>query len=723
MVILGAIVGVVGGVGAVIFYSSINIVQEIFFGPDVADGLLDVVRGLPWYYRIIAPAVGGLIVGPLINYLAPELKDNGVSAVMEAAALKGGKIRARVAPFEAIASAITIGTGGSAGSEGPVVQIGGAIGSFFGQLFKLSPEKVEALLGAGVAAGIGATFNSPLGGVIFSLEIILRDVKVSNFTPIVVSSVAGTGIAKVLLGTRGAIFDVPQHTLVSLWEVIPYLLLGIIAAFVAILFQNSLYSFKGFFKKLPLADSIKPAIGGLLVGIMALAVPEVYAIGYSIMEEALHGRLPLQTAIILVFAKILATNLTLGSGGSGGDFAPSLFIGAMLGSAYGIMVHSLFPTVTAGASSYAVIGMGAVFAGAAHAPLTSIIILFELTQEPEIILPLMLSCIISTVVASHIQKQNIYTTKFFDKGLDIDAIEKEKVLKNVQVDDVMNNDPITMTRNDTIKEAKEVFDKTLYSWLPVVDEATDELIGMLNHHRVFKYWDVRQEVGETVQKLTFPSPGVIYKDDNLLNAMQIMNKVKLQKIPVVEDEESYKLIGVLRQEDITTAYQDNVSVSPEESKVDSSTKTTVAIKNLVDFSVNALEQEIQAKDINANLEIEDDLPAIHVDSHKVSWVLTHLLVNAIRYTEEGGEITVSAKRKDDWICISVIDNGEGIPPQYQEKIFERYVSLSERKSSSKSGLGLTISKEIIEDHDGRIWVESEVGKGSTFTFALRPFTN
>ncbi len=718
MVALAALIGVIGGVGAVIFYNLIGFMKNIFFAPSTTDTFIDVVRDLPWYHRIGAPALGGLIIGPLIYFFVPEAKGHGVPEVMEAVALKGGKIRARVAPFKAIISAICIGSGGSAGREGPIVQIGSSFGSFIGQTLELSSEKVETLLGAGAAAGIAGTFNAPLAGVMFSIEVLLKDIKLGSFSPIVVASVVGTAIANFFLGDRGAIFDIPEHTLVSLWEFFPYLFLGVVAAVVAIIFENSLYSFEHFFEKFPLPDYIKPAIGGLLLGLLAFALPQIHATGYPVMEAALHAQLPLKLVITLLFAKILATNLTLGSGGSGGVFAPSLFIGAMTGSAYGKIVHSLLPNITAGASSYAVVGMGAVFAGGTHAPLTAIIILFEMTQDYRIILPLMFSCIISTVVASKLQKKNIYTTKLLNRGVDIDAVEKETILKNIKVDEVMDKNPILMAKDDTIEEAKELFDKTLYFWLPVVDEKSDELIGMLNHHRVFKYWETSQDATANVENIVFPAPGVVYENDNLLNALQLMNEVNIHHIPVMKGKDSSKLVGVLNYSDISKAYEWKTSIEQSEAEFDLAQKLEVEIAELIEFSVSTLRDQAKEDNIDLEINLEDDLPPVKADANKISWVLTHLLVNAIRYTNPGGKVTVSSHLHDNWVTVSVKDTGEGIPEEYQDEIFKRYVSLAE-DSSAKSGVGLSVSKDIIEEHDGHIWVDSNVGEGSTFTFCLK----
>ena len=429
MVVLATIVGIVGGLGAVGFHYLILLFKYVFWGATSTATFLDSVRSLPWYWRILAPAVGGLIVGPLVTYVVKEAKGHGVPEVMESVVLRGGSIRFRVAPLKAVISAICIGSGGAAGREGPIVQIGATFGSAFARFLKLTPQKVETLLAAGAAAGIAGTFNAPLAGVIFSMEVLVKKIKLDSFSPIIVAAVVGTAVANSLFNRTTPIFDIPVHELVSYWELFFYVGLGIVGGLVALLYQNSLYATEHFFESLPFPPrAIKAAVGGLMLGLLALTLPQIHSTGYPVMESALHSRLSLGLVFALLLGKILATSLTLGSGGSGGIFAPALFIGSMMGAAYGMIVHSLFPNVTAPATSYAAIGMGTVFAGATHAPLTAIIILFEMTRDPKIMVPMMLACIIASVLTKRLQKWNIYTKKLLNRGIDIDAIAEEAEL-------------------------------------------------------------------------------------------------------------------------------------------------------------------------------------------------------------------------------------------------------------------------------------------------------
>jgi len=545
MVILGAIVGAVGGLGAVIFHYLILGFKYVFWGATSTETFLDAVRALPWQYRLIAPAIGGLIVGPLVTYVVREAKGHGVPEVMEAVALRGGSIRFRVAPLKAVISAICIGSGGSAGREGPIVQIGATFGSALARYLKLTPERVETLLGAGAAAGIAGTFNAPLAGVIFSMEVLLKKVKLDSFSPIVVAAVVGTAVANKLFERTTPIFDIPVHEMVSYWELFFYIGLGIVGAGVAMLYGRSLYGAEHLFEKIPVPEASKAAIGGLLLGVLALLLPQIHSTGYPVMESALHGKLGLQIVFGLMLAKILATSLTLGSGGSGGIFAPALFIGSMMGAAYGIAIHSIFPNVTAGPISYAIVGMGTVFAGATHAPLTAIIILFEMTRDPMIMVPMMFTCIICSVLTARFQKWNIYTKKLLNRGVDIDALEERKALESLKVADAMNTHFTALSERTSVDEARQVFLRTTCEHLPVVQEGTEKLTGLLGYRRLIDHLAEGDDGDAAVGRLADPHPAIVYENDTLKAAWGRLEDITLNLVPVLKDEESQKVVGLL----------------------------------------------------------------------------------------------------------------------------------------------------------------------------------
>jgi CIC family chloride channel protein len=394
MAVLAVIVGLAGGFGAVGFRYLINFFQTIAYGSP--SELLHVVSDLPWYHILWIPAVGGLVVGPLVYFFAREAKGHGVPEVMEAVALRGGVIRKRIVFVKSLASAISIGTGGSVGREGPIVQIGSAIGSSLGQMLEVSVDRMRTLVGCGAAAGIAATFNAPIAGSMFALEVILGEFGLATFSPIVISSVVATAVSRHFLGDTPA-FIVPAYELVSAWELPIYIVLGLFCAMVGVAFTRILYVFEDAFDKIKFPEYLKATVGGLILGAGGLLVPEILGVGYGAIDLALMQKLAWWMLLVLVACKILATSITIGSGGSGGVFAPSLFLGAMAGGFFGSVVHSLFPEVTASPGAYSIVGMGALVSATTHGPLAAILILFEMTGSYKIILPLMLSCIIGTI--------------------------------------------------------------------------------------------------------------------------------------------------------------------------------------------------------------------------------------------------------------------------------------------------------------------------------------
>ena len=336
MAVLGAIVGLVGGLGAVGFRHAISFFQYIAYG-STAD-LFDVIQSIPWSQRLIIPTLGGLVVGPVVYFFAREAKGHGVPEVMEAVALKRGVIRKRVVFIKTLVSAVCIGTGGSVGREGPIVQIGSAVGSFIGQLLNVSVNRMRILVGCGAAAGIAATFNAPLAGAMFAFEIVLDEFGLNTFSPIIISAVTATAISRYFLGDVPA-FVVPAYKLLSPWELPLYAVLGLFSAVVAVFFTFILYRFEDIFEDLKFPEYLKAAVGGLLIGATGLFFPHILGVGYGPIYLALMNNLNWWLMALLFIIKILATSITIGSGGSGGIFAPSLFVGAMTGGFFGTVVR------------------------------------------------------------------------------------------------------------------------------------------------------------------------------------------------------------------------------------------------------------------------------------------------------------------------------------------------------------------------------------------------
>ena len=558
VIVLSVLVGIGGGFGAVLFRKLIAYFGHLFL--DQGQSLLKV--DTHHFLLPLIPAAGGLLVGLLVYHFAKEAKGHGVPEVMEACVRRGGLIRPRVAAVKALASSICMGSGGSVGREGPIVQIGSALGSTLGQLFKLKRERMKLLVACGAAAGIAATFNAPIAGVFFALEIILGDFAVRSFAPVVLSSVTASVIGRAFFGNYPA-FILPKYNLISGWEIPLYLILGIGAGLVALLFIFSLSKSEDLFDKIRMPEYLKPMLGGLLIGIIALFFPHILGVGYgkaplifgqafASTEGALNELLVLKLLFLLVFLKILATSLTLGSGGSGGIFAPSLFMGAVFGGAFGSLAHRFFPTITATSGAYAIVGMGAVVAAATHAPITAILIIFELTDNYLIILPLMAACTASTLLARYLKRDSIYTEKLSRKGIDIRLGREVGIMERIKVRDVMDSEVVIVREEMTLDELIKFIATTPYSDFPVVN-AKGELVGAIS------YQDIRTALATKKKEMTvgdITSRGILTTtpDETLNDIISKFSRHSLEHLCVVDKRNKKKLLGVVNHHDIMHIY-------------------------------------------------------------------------------------------------------------------------------------------------------------------------
>lgn len=550
--LLAFIIGLLAGLGAILFKYMIEGVQWLVFGG--AGELFYIIKDAPIYMKLLAPSLGGLVVGLIIYKFAREAKGHGVPEVMSAVALRGGIIRKRVVGIKAIASALSIGTGSSVGSEGPIVQIGSAIGSALGQALNLSGTKMKSMVACGAAAGIAAIFNAPIAGVMFSVEIILGNIAFSTFSPLVISAVTATIISRAWWGDIPT-FHVPKYELVSPLEIPAYILLGLIAAAVAVTFSKTLYRTEDFFDdKLNMPPYFKAALGGLCIGVIGIFSPHIFGVGYQVIDLSLLGEMPFYLLASLVVLKIIATSLSLGSGSSGGVFAPSLFIGAATGGAFGTIAHSIFPSISATSGAYALVGMGAVVAGTTYAPITAIMIIFEMTSDYQIILPLMLTCITSTIFASYLSKESIYTMKLARQGINLQAGKEVNILKSIMVKDAMAKGAQTIAENMTVRQFNDFLTSSKHSNFPVVN-AKGELTGIISFQD-FKSVMFEQGLEDliVIKELATEKVITITSDENLDDAFKKIGSKNIEQLPVISKTNPNKIVGMLSRRDIIAAY-------------------------------------------------------------------------------------------------------------------------------------------------------------------------
>lgn len=558
MILMGGIVGAVGGYGAVGFRKLIAAVAQLGWGTLTrmeGNDLLVMASAAPFWVKVLIPSAGGLIVGIIIYFFAQEAKGHGVPEVMEAVALKDGRMRTRVVFAKAFASAICIGSGGSVGREGPIVQIGSAMGSAIGGLVKLSGGRLRTLVACGAAAGIAATFNAPMGGILFSLEVILSEFAASQFIPIVVSSVIATALSRHYLGNFPA-FEVPPYELLHYGELFLYLVLGILAGVLAYAFIRALYGMEDLFERWKFPDFVKPAIGGAILGCIGYFTPHIFGVGYETITQVLHEKMLGIVLMGLLVAKILATSITIGSGGSGGIFGPSLFMGAVLGGAFGHVVHTLFPQATASPGAYALVGMGAVVAGTTRAPITAMIIIFEMTGDYRIILPLMFACTIGLVISAVLSSESIYTLKLVRRGVNIYGGRELNILKSLKVSQVMRPEIELISPSAPLAELVTRMVATSHPHFFVVagNNRIQGHISLETLRPILKDYETVSDVVNT-SDLMNREVTVVKPEESLDMVMQIFGKFNLEEIPVVDKGQ---LIGTVFKSDVIEAYNREV---------------------------------------------------------------------------------------------------------------------------------------------------------------------
>ncbi len=555
MLVFSALVGLGAGLAAVLFRWMLEFFHGFFFVT-----LHGWISFLGPFSIILIPAIGAVLFGPLIYFFAREAKGHGVPEVMLATEQNGGRIRPIVALIKALASSLCIGSGGSAGREGPVVQLGAALGSTFGQIFKLSDEKMKNLVACGAAAGIAATFNAPIGGLFFALEVILRDFSSRRIGNVVIAAVTASVVAKILLGSEHFI-PTPAYSINSPIELVFYIGLGLLIAPLSVFFSKTLYRFEDFFDGLKTHELVKPVIGGLLLGVIGLFYPQVFGVGYENIEGAVHATILFKTLIMVIPLKMLAVFLTLGSGGSGGVFAPSLVIGSLVGSAFGMALSFIFPDLGIEPGAYALVGMAAFFAGAAHAPMSAFLIMFELTGDYLIILPLMLAVTITTALSERLHRESIYTLKLIRRGIDVKKERVRDIMESIKVGEILGKPSATVLPSAPIDEIIRLVEKENRASVTVVDEdgifhgiiTLDLIIPLLRNREHLLNVIVAEDIAKSVP--------CIAESASLKEAMRMLVESGMDILPVVKKVgEGTKLTGTISKDDLLSAYRREVAV-------------------------------------------------------------------------------------------------------------------------------------------------------------------
>ncbi|WP_042430663.1 chloride channel protein [Streptacidiphilus anmyonensis] len=544
LAVLALVIGAGAGLGAVVFRWLIKTFTQLLSGHGdysaAGHAANPHVPFLGPYFVVLAPVVAGLLYGPLVQRFAREARGHGVPEVMYAVARRGGRIAPQVAGVKALASALCIGGGGSVGREGPIVQIGSALGSTLGQIAKLSESRIKMLVACGAAGGIAATFNAPLAGVFFAMELILRDFAAESFGMVVLSSVTASVIGRSMLGDTPFI-TLPAFHVQHLAQYGLFALLGLLAGLVGVGFNKVLYRIED------ACDAVwrgpewaRPAVGGLLLGLLLLVLPEMYGVGYPVLEHALAGGYALLFLLALLVGKTIATSLTIGIGGSGGVFAPSLFVGAMLGSAFGQGAHQLMPSIAGSAGAYGIVGMGAVFAGAARAPITAVVILFELTGEYSIILPLMAAIVIATGVSRLLSYENIYTAKLMRRGIDLDApVDPADALTVAQA---MTGAAHSLLDSTPLAQAPRALAHDRHGIVPLTGP-DGSYRGAVHAHDLMRALADGADPATPVAKFADTDHPTALRDASLASARDLLGTAGTSGLPVLDREGDGHLVG------------------------------------------------------------------------------------------------------------------------------------------------------------------------------------
>ena len=552
--LLAVAIGLTAGLAAIGFRTIIDQVQRFGFGFG-GEQMVTLVSALPSWRILLVPTAGGLLIGLFVHFFMPGRRPQGVAEVIEANALRGGRMPLAAGLKAALVSAVSIGAGASVGREGPVVHLGASLGAWASKRLHLGRTASRTLLGCGVAAAVAASFNAPIAGTFFALEVVVGHYALTAFAPIVIASVIGTMVSRMYYGDFPAFILPETTTIASFWEFPAFALLGVVCAVMAIIFMRSIMWTEDMMDKTPVPRWARPALGGLAVGVIALAYPHVLGVGYEATDAALSELYPLGLLVALIALKMAATAISLGCGFGGGVFSPSLFIGAMVGGAYGILATSAFPDLSSGHGAYTIIGMGAVTGAVLGAPISTILMVFELTNDYAITIAVMIATSIASLITQQTRGHSFFTWQLARRGIAVKGGQDVGLLRTIKARDLITKNFETVAPEAPIATVRERLQRAPWGELFVTD-ADGHLSGVITfsdlHDAAF---DTSLDATLVADDVARKHPTVLLADDDLESALGAYGASGETNLPVVEDRETMRLVGVAPQHEVMLAYQ------------------------------------------------------------------------------------------------------------------------------------------------------------------------
>jgi CIC family chloride channel protein len=540
---LAVVIGLAAGAAAIGFRQGIDWVQWLFYGFG-GERVATLAAELPWWRLLLAPALGGLLIGLFVYFFMPGRRPRGVPDVIEANALLGGRMSLATGLKAAVVSAGSIGVGASVGREGPVVHLGASLGAWAAQRLHLGRSLSRTLLGCGVAAGIAASFNAPIAGVFFALEVVIGHYALTAFAPIVIAGVTGTIVSRAYYGDFPAFILPGEHVITSFLELPAFVLLGVVSALAAVLLMRTIMFTEDAIKKTAVPRWLCPGIGGLMLGLLALSYPQVLGVGYEATDAALSELYPLWLLLLLIVFKTAATAISLGSGFGGGIVSPSLFIGAMVGGAFGVIATSAFPHLSSGHGAGAVLG----------APISTILMIFELTSDYALTIAVMIATVIASLITRQVQGNSFFTWQLERRGIAIKGGQEVGLLRSIKVESVMDRTYDTVAPDTPIAQVRVRLQQAPWGELFVVDgeaRLTGTIIFSDLHEAAFDTCHDAEWVASSVAR---DHPAVLQVDNDLATAVEVFGASGEVHLPVVADAESGRMLGVAHEHEVMLAY-------------------------------------------------------------------------------------------------------------------------------------------------------------------------